>query len=458
MTLRDRLTWTLACLACVAILVAPAIWNGFPLLQYDTGGYIASWYDGELHINRSVPYGLLLAAGHWPDFWPVLAVQSTLTVWVLALGLRAHGLGHRPWLLTGTIAALSVLTALPWLSSILLTDIFAGLGVLALYLLMLRDAALRPGERHGLVLLVAAAAATHSATMMVLLGLVLVATAVWLVDGKRIPAARLKRGVAALLLGALMVLSANWLVAGRICWTPGGMALSFGRMLQDGIVKRYLDDHCPDKTLRLCAYKDALPHDADDFFWGSEIFDKLGRFDALDDEMGRIARASITRYPALQLKSILAETAKQIAMVETGAGIVNSAWDTYFTIKDHTPSAEPAMKAARQQRDGISFTAINLVQVPVAWFAMALLPLVAGYALRRHGLTDIGELTAAMTLAILGNAAVFGIFATAHDRYGARIAWLAVFAAAVTLATLYERQTAAYSSGTDDSVPASPMG
>ena len=37
-----------------------------------------------------------------------------------------------------TIAALSVATTLPWLTSILLTDIFAGLGVLALYLLVLR--------------------------------------------------------------------------------------------------------------------------------------------------------------------------------------------------------------------------------------------------------------------------------------------------------------------------------
>ena len=64
----------------------------------------------------------------------MLVVQSALTVWVMALTLRAHGLGNRPGLLTAMIAALSILTTLPFLTAILLTDIFAGLSVLALYL------------------------------------------------------------------------------------------------------------------------------------------------------------------------------------------------------------------------------------------------------------------------------------------------------------------------------------
>ena len=37
-------------------------------------------------------------------------------------------------LLLGVVAVLSLLTTLPWLTSILLTDIFCGLGALALYL------------------------------------------------------------------------------------------------------------------------------------------------------------------------------------------------------------------------------------------------------------------------------------------------------------------------------------
>ena len=64
-------------------------------------------------------------------------------------------------------------------------------------------------------------------------------------------AAGLARGAAARLLGAVMVFAANYAVAGSVAWTPGGFALSFGRMLQDGIVDEYLDEHCPDALAAL---------------------------------------------------------------------------------------------------------------------------------------------------------------------------------------------------------------
>ncbi len=142
MTTRERALWALAIVLSMALLLAPAIWNGFPLLQYDTGGYLARWYERTLVLSRAVVYGLILNAGAPLAFWPVLVVQAALTVWVIALVLRAHGLGGRPLLLLGIVAVLSVFTTLPWLTSILLTDIFAGLGVLALYLLLLRADAL----------------------------------------------------------------------------------------------------------------------------------------------------------------------------------------------------------------------------------------------------------------------------------------------------------------------------
>jgi hypothetical protein len=286
---RDRALWALAIVVSIALLTAPAIWNGFPLLQWDTGGYLARWYEGTLVISRAVIYGLMLRAGVPFGFWPVLLLQSALTIWIVALTLRTHGLGRRPMLLLGVIAALSVLTTLPWLTSILLTDIFCGLGVLALYLLLMRADALRRAERISLIALIAVSAATHNATLAVLMALTAAAALLRLIDRRRMPLARLGQGVMALIFGAMLVLGADYVVAKRLAWTPGGFALSFGRMLQDGIVKKYLDTHCPDPQLRLCAVKDQLPHDADVWFWGSDLFDKLGRFDDRATLPGRLS-------------------------------------------------------------------------------------------------------------------------------------------------------------------------
>ncbi len=439
MKYRRRVLWALVILVCVALLMAPALWNGFPLLQYDTGGYLAPWYEGQLHISRSVPYGLLLVTGQRPDFWPVLIVQSVLTVWIVALILRAHRLGDRPFVLLGTIATLCLLTTLPWLTAILLTDIFAGLGVLALYLLLLRDDTLSRNERVGLVAVVTGSAATHSATIAVLALLIAAAGVVSFVGLRHIPRARFMRGALALALAVVFVFAADFLVTGKLAWTPGGPALSFARMLQDGIVKKYLDEHCPDTSLRLCPYRNDLPNDADDFFWGEGVFDKLGRFKGMNDEMQRIALGSITDYPLLQLKSALSETGMQLLQLDTGAGVVNWIWNTYDTIKTYAPAAVPAMKAARQQRAGISFDEINLFQVPLAYFAMAMLPIIVLLTLRQPKSVDLGELAAAAALAILANAFVFGTLATAHNRYGARIAWIAILVVLIAIVRIRDR-------------------
>jgi hypothetical protein len=41
-----------ATLACFVLLLAPALWNGYPLLQYATGRYLARWYEGYLVPTR----------------------------------------------------------------------------------------------------------------------------------------------------------------------------------------------------------------------------------------------------------------------------------------------------------------------------------------------------------------------------------------------------------------------
>src|SRR5215469_13144222 len=148
--------WVVAALAATATLLAPALWNGFPLLEYDTGGYLARWFEGSLVPSRSTVYGLFAVAG-WPlDFWPQVVLQAAATVWVLARTLLA------------LVVALSATTTLPWLTGILLTDIFAGLAVLALHLVVMRPDTLGRGERFALVLFIAFCGATHSATFLVL--------------------------------------------------------------------------------------------------------------------------------------------------------------------------------------------------------------------------------------------------------------------------------------------------
>jgi hypothetical protein len=435
--MRIKLADVAVALAATLILLAPALWNGFPLVEHDTGGYLARWFEGTLEVSRSTVYGLFLVALARPDFWPAVVVQAGLTVWILALVLRAHKLGHQPLVLLATVALLSLLTTLPWITSILLTDIFAGLGVLALYLLVLHAGTLTRWERAALVVLAGFGAATHSATLAVMLALLLAAAVIALLQRRLAPTGEfltmggIGRGAAALALGPVMLLAANYAVAGQLAWTPGGIALSFGRMLQDGFVARYLADHCPDPRLRLCDHRDELPNDADEYFWGQGVFDRLGRFEGLNDEMRTIVLESLRDYPLWQIEAAASAAVRQLLAVRTGEGVLNSNWHTYAIVEKFTPAALPAMKAARQQRGEIDFKLINQVHVPVALASMAMLIVVMVLAVRQPRFRDLGLLAATATLALLANAVVCGVLANPHDRYGVRLVWLATLVVAL---------------------------
>ena len=431
--IRRRAVPIAVALAAMLMLLAPALWNGFPLLQYDSGGYFARWYEGTLEESRSTVYGLFVTALARPNFWPVIVVQAAATVWIIALVLRVHGLAQ-PFVLLVTIAVLSVTTTLPWLAGIVLTDIFFGLSVLALHLLVLRDDALAGWERAALIVFIAFSAATHNATLAVLLALLAAGLLVALLNRSLVPLAGLARGAAALVLGAVMLVGANYVVAKRLAWTPGGIGLMFGRMLQDGIVTRYLDEHCPDARLRLCDHRAELPIDSDEFFWGEGLFDRLGRFQGLNDEMRTIVLESLRAYPWLQLETAVVATLRQLVMVRTGEGVLNSIWHTYGMIENFAPGMLPAMKAARQQKGELDFTVINRLHVPVALASMLLLLGVIPFGFRHPRFADLGLLAASAALAILANAFVTGALSGPHDRYGARAAWIATLV--VTMAVL----------------------
>ncbi|MFL6800110.1 MAG: hypothetical protein ACJ8F3_22210 [Xanthobacteraceae bacterium] len=427
-------------LAATVILLLPALWNRFPLLQYDTGGYFARWYEGTLEVSRSTVYGLFLVALARPDFWPVIAVQAALTVWVIALVLREQKLGDHALVLVVTIALLAAATSVAWLASLLLTDIFAGIGVLALYLIVLRAASLARWERAALFIVVGFAAATHSATLAVLAGLLVIAALLALLRPGTLPLAGLGRGAAALGLGAVMLVSANYVVAGRVAWTPGGIALLFGRMLQDGIVARYLAEHCPDPRFQLCQHRDELPTDADVYFWGKSVFDRLGRFEGLNDEMRTIVLESMAAYPVWQIEAALEASLYQLVKVQTGEGVLDSIWHTYGMLERFAPASLPDMRAARQQNGGLDWKGINAVHVPVALASMVALLGVIALAGRAPHLAPIAPLAVTVALTLFGNALVCGALANPHDRYGSRIVWIATLV--VMLAGWHWRESA----------------
>jgi hypothetical protein len=278
------------------------------------------------------------------------------------------------------------------------------------------------------------AAATHSATFGVLFGL---CVAGWLLLPwlrRSLSVSGLVQGSLSVVTSAALLLAANYALSGQLAWTPGGPGVTFGRMMQDGIVARYLNDNCDKIKLKLCPYRNELPATADEFLWSNDsIFNKLGRFEGMDDEMGFIALKSLTAYPLWQIEAALAATAQQLTMVGTGEGTNGWIPHTYGIIERYLPAQTATMRAAHQQHWDINFVPINWVHVPVALLSMLLLLVLLGNAIRQRRLSHLDLLGATVALALLGNAFLCGVISGPHDRYGARMVWIAVLVVLIAI-------------------------
>ena len=432
--------WYAALPAALAALLAPALWNGWPLVFFDTGGYVKRAFDLELEPGRSIFYGLFLAGGSlgWMSLWGPVLLQAGATLWLLQLTLRTADLPAGPAATALLALGLSALTGISWYVGQLMPDILAPLLVLCLWLLGFRRDRLGMGEKVGVGAVAVLALLSHMSSMALAAGLVACTALAPLAARKwrALPAPRPL--VPALLVAATVAAmpALTWAIAGQFAFTPGGPAFVFGRLVQDGIAQRFLDEACPDPAYRLCAYRDRMPTTANDWIWHQDSpFKAIGGWGGADAEMSRITRESLERYPLMHLETAAASTLEQLVKLKTGDGLDEWQEVTRWMVSGYLPHLNPGFLDARQQREEVTqglFDALNAVHVPVAYLSMALSLLALAWALRA-GQGDLAAFTAFVWLALLGNALICGALSNPHDRYQGRIVWLAALAAAMAV-------------------------
>ncbi len=429
----QTLTWVVAGIAMVLALMAPALWNGFPLIFPDTGGYVSRPIEGTLGMGRSALYGLFLYAGVPLSFWPNAILQSALTVWLIVLTMRTHGLGGRPWLALGIVAMLSACTSLPWFAGQLMPDILFPCAVLALALLAFRSAQLSGWERFGLAAVIVVAIPSHMAAAGMCVGVI---AALWLLSRVKIfalPSPRLWLATSAVAAGIAMCPVSNYAITGNFTFTPGGSSFLFGRLIEDGIVARYLDEQCPNPALKLCAAKADLPKLADDWLWGDNLFNKLGGYEVWGPEEKTIILATIARYPLEHAATAVADTLSQFVSFRTEVSVHDNE-PTISTFGDRFPQLFPQFMKARQQDEKFNVAPLNWLYVPVAALAIAGIGAALIWRRRFAVAPELAALCLSILLALAANAAICGIFSHPVDRYQSRLVPLAPFAIALLIA------------------------
>jgi hypothetical protein len=429
-------------------LLWPALWNGYPIVFADTGTYLSQAMHRYLGWDRPVFYSFFILPLHLGvTTWPVVLVQSCLTVLVLDLTRRAFGLTVG-WLL-GLTVFLAAATWLPWTVSELMPDLFTPLMILLLGQLVFLGSRLPLPDRAAITMLAAFMIATQQSSVLLALGLLTVVIALRrIADSLRMsPGGQKETWPVALapLLAPGMAIAALVLVNlagfGRFSVSPYGNVFVLARVIYDGPGMAVLRRDCPDSGWRLCPYLDRFPATPDEFLWnGSSPVMLAGGHKAISADADAIIRDAVIAEPDRLLAATWNNTIEQLIQFASGDGLQR--WDAQVgrRIDQDFPTRErAAFHAARQQSGNLVLPsplgAAHRVTA-LAGIAAALLLLPLAWH-RRH---VAAWFLALSLLALPLSAAITGGLSTPHDRYQSRIVWLPAAMAFLTVPALLQRR------------------
>jgi len=432
-------------LLCGAVATCVLLWvawyNGYPTTFPDTGSYL---YTGKffraLAPFRAPGYSMftrIVSLGR--SGWYIAVAQAILTVYALRKAC-AYLIGgehrFRDYCLLAIVCLLAAFSSLPWETSLLMPDVFAGVLFLAAFLLAC-NGELRLTERIGLAAVLALSVSSHMSLLPIALVFV-TALAIPRFLGWRPQGAPSIRAMAAWLLVPIMAAGLWTATLNRemglgFRLSASGNEFLLARLFGDGIAADYLRANCPRKGFVACGYLDELPHTQGEFLFYSPLLPAMADHRA---EINEISRGAIAAYPVRFLWSSFTETLRQLGSFRTGDETRTTAAPDTITgdIKKVFPGDLSAYRDSREYRDHIFPLARALARVDIVVFVLSLIACVA-FA-RARGAEKVAAFFYAAIAFLIINAAVCATLAGVYDRYQSRVAWIIPFCLAVCVCRL----------------------
>lgn len=420
------LAWFLASLAALAAFCVPAIWNGFPFVFYDSADYIEAAFSFSAPPFRLLPYGYVIAFGRvFDNLWLVVLAQAAANLLALALLARLVAPSRAPGHFLAAALGAALLTAAPWFSGLLMPDAFTGVSILSGVLILL---GWRDLGRLRLILLPLAvlSAMVHATHLLILAGLSLLGLLCWKY--------KLAPRSAALALTAVTAFS--WLAVpalqavsdGEWRYNKGSSVFLLARLVSAGIVQKDLEGLCAEKPYLICAMRDRLTGDENDFLWGhgGVFFGRVGSVDQWLVESSDLVRRTVKAHPYETAGFMLASAARQFAAFGPGDVFDPMSFHMQRAFEQRWPAQVAALQNAKQEH-GFTEAKHWLGTVGIAGGVIGLAGSLLLLAVAMREKDHKRALLAALVLAgLAGNALACGGLSSLADRYQARAVWLAL--------------------------------
>jgi hypothetical protein len=458
-----RAIWLAGLVLLLVGLLLPAFVNRQPIMYPDSVGYFHSGYaaikqaksildahqgspaptapaltsrqaDG-VTTARSVYYGLTYVAGYWlGGVWALALGQALVVLAALVLAAR-HAVPLDPLRRIAVLGALVVLTGLNVFAVAAMPDLFAGLMLLAVALVLAYAPQMTRLEYAFWLGLIALAGLYHKAHLAILaVTLVLAAPLVWR-----------RRGRDLLLLAGAGLLAWVGHMAVDVAVTkatgkpPIAPPFLLARLVGDGTAERYLRDVCPKRKLATCAFLDKMPMTENDFLWSREPDRSvMGGADrqtraAIAAESGAIVLGTLQAYGGEEAAAAARNVMRQLGDVGVS--------EYGLTPKDEVaPIPMLAWALDHYAKSAIAQGWMPLMEISVLMRSVYFAALVGiGMMLWQRGRGQLPKdsdevgFVLLLLIGIAANALVAGAISGVFDRYQGRVAWLASLGFAVLL-------------------------
>lgn len=459
----------MAALLLVVIFCLPALYNRHPILYPDSVGYFHSgsaaievlvpletalggMIEGKANASsqteppaektieersedgtstsRSPYYGAtLVVLTRIGGEWALPLAQVLLSIIALFVAARHLGRPGRSALfvicaITGLIAGLGVF------STTVMPDVFAGLAILAVAVLLAGYQAISARERLFWLGLLLVSCLFHKANLaasavLIVLGVVYL----WLTARRDLRQTGWLFGTLVVaMLGHMLVNVVVEKASGR---PPIQTPFLLARLVGDGTAERYLRKHCPQAGYALCAYLPRMPMTENDFLWSSTPpktamkTASVETQEAISRESDAILKGVLTEFPLEQARASAGNVLRQffdVGVKEYGLGLGG--------VARNVPGMESILNAYADSRIAEKTMPLALISTVMLAAYLAGFAGLGALALTKRALPRASlEITIFIVAGVIINAAVSGVIAGVFDRYQGRVAWLIPFVA-----------------------------
>ncbi|RQO32068.1 hypothetical protein DBR32_00175 [Taibaiella sp. KBW10] len=415
-------------LLSVLIIVWPALYNNFPLVTSDSGAYIHNGLRPWVPIDRPWGYSaFILCTSFGVSLWGVVLAQGVIAVWLLKrLCKILLGEFYSNPLLLCILILISFGTSAAWFISQIMPDAFSGLFVISLLLLYLQRA--QPKWTYINLAIIALICLMHYSHLMILLLLIVVLFLFFFRAASRKDKSLIKKMTVLSVACYLLISTINVVKYQKFTLSPASHVFLMARFAENGILDKYLNENCAQKTYELCNCKDKLGERQWEFMWNTNVpfpHNKENGWLNSRKEYNSIIRDifSKPKYWGLFALKCVEGTARQMGQIQIGEGLdpMTEGSSPYSCINELLHHELKEFRNTRQAAGQLPLSSMS-------WIITLSAAIICSFALSLRGKPDHKMLwriiIAGTLILLLFNAFVTSTFSTVIGRLQSRMFWV----------------------------------